>query len=488
MSEQGEPITPSKYAWREHASRGLPKRPVSERVADFFEIHGLFSEAEVREQASRCIQCPNPSCVTGCPLCNPIPKWMQLTAEGRFLEASGVLGSLGNMPEICARLCPSDHLCEGSCILESISEPVAIQSIERFLIDYALAHGQVDMATPPPNGFKVAVIGAGPGGLACAEDLVRKGYRVTVFDSDLLPGGLMVNGTPAFRLDHSIVERRVNLLKQRGVEFRLGVGLWTAAPEGRDPADDLTLRGLASSHDAVYLGTDARRARSLDLPGITATGVVQALPFLLQKKTPVALEVPPLELAGKRVIVIGGGDTAIDCARTAIRYGAAEVLGVYRRGEREMPCGGHEYASAVEEGVKYLFNAAPVAVLTDERNQVTGLRVIRTESEQPRTALGEGSFRILPGTESELPAGIIVQALGFEFAHCPGHKDFQRLAMNADGCIAVDPQQMTSWPGVYAGGDLTRGPSTVLDIVRDARRAAAAIDASLSGKARGALS
>jgi glutamate synthase (NADPH/NADH) small chain len=225
MSEAVSQHPSSKYAWRELAHKGLPKRSASERVADFLEIYGLYDEVTAREQASRCIQCPNPSCVTGCPLCNPIPEWMQLTAEGRFLEAAAVLGSATNMAEICARVCPTDRLCEGSCILNGVSEPVSIGAIEQFLAEYAFAHGHGDASTAPPNGRRVAVVGSGPGGLACADELAKQGYGVTVFDSALVPGGLLVNGMPAFKVDRSIVQRRIEILKQRGVSFRLGVKL-----------------------------------------------------------------------------------------------------------------------------------------------------------------------------------------------------------------------------------------------------------------------
>src|SRR6516164_2063553 len=186
MSDPGPQNLNSKYAWRELAKRGLPKRSAPERVADFLEIYGFYDEATAREQASRCIQCPNPSCVSGCPLCNPIPQLMLLTAEGRFLEAAAVLGSVANMAEVCARVCPSDHLCEGKCLLEGISSPVAIQSIEQFLTEYAFAHNAIDASTAPPNGLKVAVVGSGPGGLACAEELARRGFNVTVLDTELV--------------------------------------------------------------------------------------------------------------------------------------------------------------------------------------------------------------------------------------------------------------------------------------------------------------
>ena len=213
----------SKYAWREVPRQGMAKRSAAERAADFLEIYGLLDETSAREQASRCIQCPNPSCVTGCPLCNPIPEWMQLTAEGRFLEAAAALGSTSNLAEVCSRLCPNERLCEASCILSGVSEPVSIRAIEQFLGEYALARGGVDASTPPPNGRRVAVLGSGPAGLACADELSKRGYAVTIFDAALVPGGLLVNGLPAFKLDQSLIQRRIELLRQRGVGFRLGV-------------------------------------------------------------------------------------------------------------------------------------------------------------------------------------------------------------------------------------------------------------------------
>src|SRR3974390_1734837 len=285
----------SKYAWSELAQQGLPKRSASERAADFLEIYGLYDEATARQQASRCIQCPNPTCVSGCPLCNPIPEWMQLTAEGRFLEAAALLGSATNMAEICTRLCPSDHLCEGACLLDSISEAVSIRALEQFLIDYAFAHGQANAATAPPNGRKVAVLGSGPGGLACAEELARKGYSVSIFDSELVPGGLLVNGVPAFKLDESVIQRRIDLLKRCGVVFHLGVKLF----------DELALAQLQADFNATFLCLDWRKARPLQIPGAETKGVIQAIPFLLQKKTPIHLHLPDIDVSGKQVVVLG---------------------------------------------------------------------------------------------------------------------------------------------------------------------------------------
>ena len=469
MSDTGPKNLNSKYAWRELAHKGLPKRSGTERAADFLEIYGLYDEATAREQASRCIQCPNPTCVAGCPLCNPIPQWMQLTAEGRFLEAAALLGSVTNMAEICARVCPSEHLCEGACILESVSEPVSIQSLEQFLTEYAFAHGKVDASTAPPNGRRAAVVGSGPGGLSCAEQLAKQGYAVTVIDSAMMPGGLLVHGTPAFKLDKSIVQRRIDLLQQMGVTFRLGIKLW----------EDLTLSQLRKEFDAVYLGWDSRQARSLNIPGVSLQGVVQALPFLLQKTTPIPLDLPHIDVAGKRVLVIGGGDTAMDCLRAAIRYGAAEALCVYRRDQSDMPCSTREYHDAVEEGARFQFCASPVTVVGNEQGQTTALRLVRTEigpseSGRPRP------FVVQPGTEFEVPADWVILALGFEPLPCDHTGDFEALAVNDWGGLVVDKNQMTNLRGVFAGGDLVRGPSLLLHAVRDARHAATRIHAYLT--------
>jgi glutamate synthase (NADPH) small chain len=460
-----------KYAWRELAHKGLPKRSASERVADFLEIYGLYDEATAREQASRCIQCPNPSCVTGCPLCNPIPQWMLLTAEGRFLEAAAVLGTATNMAEICARVCPTDRLCEGSCVLNGVAEPVSIGAIEQFLAEYAFAHGKVDISTPPPNGLRVAVVGSGSGGLACADELARRGYAVTVFDSALVPGGLLVNGMPAFKLERSVVQRRIDILEKMGVTFRLGVAL----------EENLSFGELRHDFDAVFLGFDSRKARPLEIPGADLQGVIPALPFILQKTTPVPLDLPPIEVAGKRVVVVGAGDTAIDCVRTAIRYGAREAVCVYRRDEADMPCSRHEYESAREEGAQFVFQVVPMAVLGNEQRQVTGLRLVHTELGLME-AIGPRPFLVRPGTEFELLADFIVCALGFNPLPCPHSGDFSELAVNEWGGLIVDGNQMTSIPGVFAGGDIVRGPSLVLHAVRDARRAAAQIHSYLSAR------
>jgi glutamate synthase (NADPH/NADH) small chain len=367
---------------------------------------------------------------------------------------------------VCARVCPSDHLCEGACLLESVSEPVAIQAIEQFLMEYAFAHDLVDASTAPPNGKKVAVIGSGPAGLACADDLAKLGYGVTVFDLSLLPGGLLVNGVPAFKLERSIIQRRVEILQKRGVHFRLGVRL----------NEDVTLSQLRAEFDAVFLGFDSRAARPFNVPGADLRGVVQAVPFLLQKNSAIPLAAPTIDVSGKKVVVIGGGDTTLDCLRAAKRYGASEALGVYRREESDMRCTRRDYESAVEEGARFVFNAAPVAVLGGESGQAKALRLVRTKVGDVGKD-GRRLFEVCPGTEFEVSADLIVTALGFDPLPCPHTGDFGQLAINEWGGIVVDEKQMTSVSGVFAGGDIVRGPGLILHTVRDARKAAEEIHA-----------
>jgi glutamate synthase (NADPH/NADH) small chain len=460
MSEANQRACEPQYQWRELPRERLPRRSAVERLSGFLEIYGPYDEKTAREQASRCIQCPEPSCVTGCPLSQRIPEWLGLTAEGHFLEAAAILHTTSSLPEVCARVCPSDRLCEGLCILNGKAEPVSIRAIEQFLNEYAFAHGEAERPGAPPNGWRVAVIGSGPGGLACADLLSTRGYAVTVFDWRPRPGGLLVSGTPAFRLERSIVNRRIELLQKRGVVFRLGVPL----------GEGLALRELQGGFDAIYLAFGARKARELEVPGRHLKGVAQALSFLVQNETGFAHDLPPIEVKGKRVAVLGGGDLAMDCLRTALRSGASEAVCVCRREADDLPCVRSEYENAVEEGGQFLFRAAPVAVLGNDRGEVTGLRLIRTELGAADGA-GRRTLAILPGTEFDIPAARVFVALGFEPLPLPDQNPFGSLARNEQGGLRVDDNQMTSTPGIFAGGDLVRGPSTVLNTVRDARRA-----------------
>ena len=317
----GAPKWPVKHNWRYIARETPPKRAASERICDFDEIYSLFDEATVRAQASRCINCSDPGCVTnGCPLANRIPDWLALTAEGRFLEAAALSRSTSNMPEICSRVCPQDRLCESACILNARSEPVSIGAVEKFINEYAFAHEALDAGVPPPNGFKVAVVGSGPGGMACADELAKLGYAVTIFEAQTRPGGLLVNGIPSFKLEKRIVDRRFELLRRRGIEVRCGVTV------GRD----IQLSSLRENFDAVYLAIGAQKPKELDIPGADLHGVFHALPFLVQKNVG-TFDESPIYVRGKRVAVLGGGDTAMDCLRTAIRCGAHEAICIYRQ-------------------------------------------------------------------------------------------------------------------------------------------------------------
>jgi glutamate synthase (NADPH/NADH) small chain len=455
----------AKYAWREVDRAEQPKREAGERITDFHEIYSLLDEATIREQANRCVQCASPACVTGCPLSNRIPEWIALAAEGRFLEAAEISRSTSSMPEICPRVCPQERLCEGACVIHAPDEPICIGAIEKFINEYAIAHGAGRVPTAAPNGKHVAVIGAGPGGLACADELSQLGYAVTVFESQLLPGGLLLFGIPAFKLDKQVVERRVNILRQQGVEFKVGVTV----------GKDITLEQLLGDFSAVYLGIGALKPKALGVPGDNLEGVIQGLPFLAQKNAPIALGLPPVDVKGKRVVVLGGGDSAMDCLRTAIRCGAADTVCAYRRDLANMPGSRKEYANALEEGARFMFLTNPIKVEGDGEGKVTAVRCVRMELGEP-DASGRRKPRPVAGSEFTLPADLVMIAYGFDPVPFPPDNDLSRIAVNDWGATKVDENQMTNIPGVFAGGDVVRGPSLVVHAVRDGRKAAAGID------------
>ncbi len=465
MTSSKAPGPNAKHSWSTIARVGPPKRSAQERAADFAEIYGSYDEATVREQASRCIQCPDALCAQGCPLSNRIPEWLALAAAGQFLEAAAVSRATSNMPEICSRVCPQEKLCEGACILNSKADPVAIGSIERFINDYAFAHGGVEATPVMPTGVRVAVIGSGPGGIACADELAQAGYDVTVFEAMLIPGGLLVNGIPAFKLEKHLVERRIDLLVKRGVKFQLGVRVgW-----------DLSLAHLRRDFDAVFLGVGAQRPKALDIPGGNLAGVVDALPFLIQKNVDSPLvDLPVVDVAGKRVAVLGGGDTAMDCLRTALRGGASEARCLYRRDLANMPGSRKEYANATEEGAQFEFLTNPIEIRPGPSGGVGEVRCVRMEL-GAADASGRRKPRPVPGSEYAVPADLVLVAYGFDPVPFPAGSDFAALAVEDWGALRVDRNQMTSESGVFAGGDSVRGPSLVVHAVRDGRRAAQGI-------------
>ncbi len=459
----------AKFAWREVDCVEQPKRGEEERITDFHEIYSLFDEATIREQASRCVQCVEPACVEGCPLHNRIPEWLGLAAEGRYLEAAKISRSTSSMPEICPRVCPQERLCEGSCVIQSREEPICIGAIEKFINEYALAHGEGRVDVAPPNGKQVAVVGSGPGGLACADELSQLGYSVTVFESQMMPGGLLLFGIPAFKLEKEIVERRVNLLRHQGVVFETGVTVGV----------DLTLDQILSDFSAVFLGIGALKPKPLEVPGAELKGVIQGLPFLAQKNAPIALGLPPVEVEGKRVVVLGGGDSAMDCLRTAIRCGATDTVCAYRRDLANMPGSKKEYYNATEEGARFMFLSNPLSLEGNERGEVTGVHCVRMELGEP-DASGRRKPRPVPGSEFTLLADLVLIAYGFDPVPFAPDSDLSRIEVNDWGATKVDADQRTNIPGVFAGGDVVRGPSLVVHAVRDGRRAAASIHRYLS--------
>ena len=471
--ESGVPSWPVKHNWRYIARETPPKRAPSERVCDFDEIYGLFDEATVRAQASRCINCADPQCVkNGCPLMNRIPEWLALTADGRFLEAAALSRSTSNMPEICSRICPQDRLCESACILNARSEPVAIGAVEKFINEYAFAHEALDAGVAPSNGLKVAIVGSGPGGMACADELSKLGYAVTIFEAQTRPGGLLVNGIPSFKLEKRVVDRRFELLRRRGVAVRCGVTV------GRD----IPLSNLRENFDAMYLAIGAQKPKELEIPGADLRGVFHALPFLIQKNLETSDELP-IEVRGKRVAVLGGGDTAMDCLRTAIRSGAHEAVCIYRRDLENMPGSRREYLNAVEEGAEFMFLTNAISLSGNAAGEVCEARCLRMELGEP-DAKGRRKPRPIQGSEFNLPIDIVLIAYGFDPVPIFAAGNSDKIEVNKWSGVIVDDNQMTSVPGVFAGGDLVRGPDLVVRAVRDSRKAAAGIHKYLSSQPR----
>ena len=465
----------AKYAWMEIDRVEPPQRPATDRVADFRETTEAYDEATARAQASRCIQCPNPTCVEACPLQCPIPELLMLIADGQFAEAARLHFTTHEIPEIASHVCVGGRVCERACILAGKTYAVPIRALTRFLLDYGWKHGLTEPVVAPAKPGRVAVIGSGIGGLVTADALSRKGYQVTVIDSRRKPGGRMMNGMPGFRMDQDLVERRIALLEKRGISFRMGVTF----------GQEVKLSELRREFSAVYLGFGTADPVPLEVPGAGLRGVYQALPFITRQPSNgcgdgrLAAE-PPVDVRGKRVVVLGGGDTAIDVLRTAIRDGAADALCLYRRDLACMPVDLEEFAKAEEEGARFRFLTQAVGVLGNQAGEVTAVRCIPTELSDPDPSGRPACLPLVGVAPLNFPADVVFVAFGFTAPKPPASDDFARLATNERGYLIVDDNLMTSLPGVFAGGSIARGPVPLVQVVSDARRATAAIDRFLS--------
>ena len=455
------------------------KRAPILRADDFAEIAERYAVPSAEEQAGRCSQCGVPYCAVHCPLHNHIPDWLRLTAEGRLREAYELSNATSTMPEICGRICPQDRLCEGNCVIEfSGHGAVTIGSVEKFITDTAWEQGWVEPLVPGrARGQSVAVIGAGPAGLSAAEYLRGAGYDVHVYDRHDRAGGLLTYGIPGFKLEKPVVMRRIERLKAGGIVFH----------EGFAVGIDATLDELRQRHDAVLIATGVYRARAVEVAGASTAGVVEALDYLTASNRKgfgdavAAFDDGTLDAAGKRVVVIGGGDTAMDCVRTAIRQGAASVRCLYRRDRANMPGSQREVAHAEEEGAEFVWLSAPLAF--DGGAQVEGVQVRRM-----RLGAADASGRRMPehdpGGDYRLDADLVVKALGFDAEDLPTLFGAAGLGVSRWGTVLVDGKTlMTSLGGVFAAGDIVRGASLVVWAIRDGRDVAASMHTWLKAKA-----
>lgn len=458
---------------------GPAKVGAQARIAGFEEIYAGYEIPAATSQSSRCAQCGVPFCQSGCPLQNNIPDWLRLAAEGRAEEAWRQSEATSAMPEICGRICPQDRLCEGACTLEQSGwETVTIGSVEKWLGDMAFDNGWVAPIRPRvERGQSVGIVGAGPAGMAAADRLRSAGYAVTVYDRHDRAGGLLTYGIPGFKLEKPVVQRRIDRLIEGGVVFELGI----------DVGVDLPFAELRARHDAVLIATGVYQARRLTAPGCGSNGVVAALDYLIASNRKgfgdavPAFETGELNAEGRRVVVIGGGDTAMDCVRTAVRQGAASVTCVYRRDRANMPGSAREVLNAEEEGVRFEWLAAPRAVLGGAEG-VTGLRVARMALSAPDMQ-GRWTVEEAPGGDFDLAADLVVEALGFEPEDMPALFQTPDLALTDWRTIrTAGHTKATTLEGVFAAGDIVRGASLVVWAVRDGQDAAAEIDAWLRSR------
>ncbi|TVU68397.1 MULTISPECIES: FAD-dependent oxidoreductase [Cobetia] len=445
------------------------KKDARVRAREFNEIYTEFKPVEAASQAHRCLECGNPYCEWKCPVHNYIPNWLKLVSEGNILEAAELSHQTNSLPEVCGRVCPQDRLCEGDCTLNDGFGAVTIGSVEKYITDTAFAMGwRPDMSKVSWTDKRVAIIGAGPAGLGAADILVRNGVRPVIYDRHPEIGGLLTFGIPEFKLEKGVMTQRRAIFEEMGMEFRLNTEI------GRDISFD----ALLEEYDAVFLGMGTYSAMSGGFPGEDLPGVHKALDYLIANVNHcLGFEKDPADyvsMAGKKVVVLGGGDTAMDCNRTAIRQDAASVTCAYRRDEANMPGSRREVTNAREEGVDFLFNRQPVAVVGE--GKVEGVKVVRTRMGEP-DANGRQRPEVVPGSEEILPADAVIVAFGFQASPAPWFADFD-IGVDERGRIATSADRLafqTTNAKVFAGGDMVRGSDLVVTAIDEGRRAAEGI-------------
>ena len=454
------------------------KREVDNRIDDFKEIYDQFIHDKAKEQSSRCSQCGVPFCQVHCTLHNNIPDWLKLTAEGRLQEANDLTHSTNNMPEICGRICPQDRLCEGNCVIEQSGHgTVTIGSVEKYITDSAWEKGWIKpIKIKKEKDQSIGIIGSGPAGLACAEELRKSGYKIKIYDRYDRPGGLLIYGIPNFKLEKFVVERRTNLLKDSGIQFKQNIEI----------GKDISLEEIKTKHDAVLIATGVYKAREIDLPGSNLQNIFPAMDFLIASNRKglgdkvINFDNGKLNAENKNVVVIGGGDTAMDCVRTAVRQNAKSVKCLYRRDRENMPGSAREVSNAEEEGVEFIWLSNPKKFIG--MDNVSTVLVEKMKLGKPDSSGRQSPDPIL-NSDFEIKTDMTIKALGFDPENLPKLFNYPDLSISQWGTIKINFKTMeTNISGIFAAGDIVRGASLVVWAIKDGRDAAISIQKYLEQK------